>query len=182
MALWSALLTGYGAWLLFGSRRHWAAMALGTAFGVLGLMQLVGVASGGRDVFAPLAHLRGTVQEGLHFKRIKTVADLDAALAANAGKTAMLDFYADWCVSCKEMEKLTFVDARVKGALADTLLLQVDVTANDVHDKAMLKRFGLFGPPGIILFGRDGSEIARSRVIGFQDADQFTESLATLKR
>ena len=180
MALWAALLTGYGAFLLIGGKRHWAAMALGAAFGVLGLMQLVGVASGGRDALAPLAHLTGTAEQGLHFKRIKTVAELEAALAANSGKTAMLDFYADWCVSCKEMEKLTFVDPRVKAALSNTLLLQVDVTANDAHDKAMLKRFGLFGPPGIILFDGDGREIANSRVIGYQNADAFTVSLAKL--
>ena len=180
MALWAALLTGYGAFLLMKGKRHWAAMALGAAFGLLGLMQLAGVASGGRDALAPLAHLTGTAEQGLHFKRIKTVADLEAALAANSGKTAMLDFYADWCVSCKEMEKLTFVDPRVKAALSHTLLLQVDVTANDAHDKAMLKRFGLFGPPGIILFDGDGREIANSRVIGYQNADAFTVSLAKL--
>src|SRR5206468_5604894 len=135
------------------ARGHWAAMALGAAAVVFGATQLVGVASGGRDPFAPLAHLRGGAPEPkLAFARIKTVDQLDAALAATGGKTAMLDFYADWCVSCKEMEKLTFVDPAVKARLANTLLLQVDVTANDQDDRAMLKRFGLFGPPGIILF------------------------------
>jgi thiol:disulfide interchange protein DsbD len=150
---------------------------------VLGGMQLVGVASGGRDVFAPLAHLTGTTKQPLEFRRVKTVADLDAALAevaASGGKTAMLDFYADWCVSCKEMEKLTFVDPAVQAKLANTVLLQVDVTANDAHDKAMLKRFGLFGPPGIIFFDRNGREIPDSRVIGYQDARKFTASLARL--
>jgi thiol:disulfide interchange protein DsbD len=92
----------------------------------------------------------------------------------------MLDFYADWCVSCKEMEKLTFVDPAVKARLAGTVLLQVDVTANDADDKAMLKRFGLFGPPGIILFGRNGQEIPDSRVIGYQNAAKFAASLARL--
>jgi thiol:disulfide interchange protein DsbD len=181
MALWAALLTGYGAYLLLRGTRHWAAMALGAAFGVLGLIQLGGLATGGRDALAPLAHLRGGHPAGLAFQRIKTVAQLDAALAGNAGKTAMLDFYADWCVSCKEMEKLTFVDARVKAALAGTLLLQVDVTANDADDKALLKRFGLFGPPGIILFDRNGQELAGARVIGYQDAERFSASLAVLK-
>ena len=92
----------------------------------------------------------------------------------------MLDFYADWCVSCKEMEKLTFVDPNVRSKLANTMLLQVDVTANDDDDKAMLKRFGLFGPPGIILFDKQGKEIPNSRVIGFQDAAKFTASLSVL--
>ena len=182
MLLWAALLLGYGFYLLRHTR-HWAAMAFGAAFAVLGATQLVGLASGGRDAWAPLAHLGGAPQNhGLAFSRIKTVDQLDAALAANAGKTVMLDFYADWCVSCKEMEKFTFVDPAVQQKLADTVLLQVDVTANDADDKAMLKRFGLFGPPGIILFDGQGEEIADSRVIGFQNAEKFLNSLQRLAR
>jgi len=180
MLLWAALLLGYGFYLL-RQTRWWAAMAAGAAFALLGAMQLVGVASGGRDALAPLAHLSGTQQHGLTFARIKTVDDLDAALAANAGKTVMLDFYADWCVSCKEMEKFTFVDPAVQARLAETVLLQVDVTANDAEDKAMLKRFGLFGPPGIILFDKQGKEIADSRVIGYQNAEKFLNSLERLR-
>jgi thiol:disulfide interchange protein DsbD len=179
MLLWAALLLGYGFYLL-RQTRWWGAMAAGAAFALLGAMQLVGVASGGRDALAPLAHLSGTQQHGLTFARIKTVDDLDAALAANAGKTVMLDFYADWCVSCKEMEKFTFVDPKVQARLANTVLLQVDVTANDAADKAMLKRFGLFGPPGIILFDGEGKEIADSRVIGYQNAEKFLNSLQRL--
>ena len=180
MLLWAALLLGYGFYLLRHTR-HWAAMAFGAAFAVLGATQLVGLASGGRDAYAPLAHFGGAPQgHGLAFTRVKTVDQLDAALAANAGKTVMLDFYADWCVSCIEMEKFTFVDPAVQQKLADTVLLQVDVTANDADDKAMLKRFGLFGPPGIILFDGQGKEIADSRVIGFQDAEKFLGSLQRL--
>lgn len=180
MLLWAALLLGYGFYLLRHTR-HWAAMAFGAAFAVLGATQLVGLASGGRDAWAPLAHLGGVPQHhGLVFTRVKTVDQLDAALAANAGKTVMLDFYADWCVSCIEMEKFTFVDPAVQQKLADTVLLQVDVTANDADDKAMLKRFGLFGPPGIILFDGQGREIADSRVIGFQNAEKFLGSLQRL--
>jgi thiol:disulfide interchange protein DsbD len=180
MLLWAALLLGYGFYLL-RARGHWAAMALGAAVALLGALQLVGVASGGRDALAPLAHLRaGAAQPPLAFTRIKTVGQLDAALARTGGKTAMLDFYADWCVSCKEMEKLTFIDPAVKAKLANTVLLQVDVTANDADDKAMLKRFGLFGPPGIILFDSSGREIGDSRVIGYQDARKFLASLEKL--
>jgi thiol:disulfide interchange protein DsbD len=180
MILWAALLLGYGAYLL-SRRGHWAAIACGAAFGILGALQLVGAATGGRDPLAPLAHLTGTPKHALTFKRVKTVAELDAVLAANAGKTAMLDFYADWCVSCKEMEKLTFIDPAVQAKLANTMLLQVDVTANDAHDKAMLKRFGLFGPPGIIFFDRAGKEISDSRVIGYQNAAKFLNSLQKLE-
>ncbi|WLI89432.1 protein-disulfide reductase DsbD [Massilia sp. R2A-15] len=182
MALWAALLLGYGFYLLRPAR-FWGANALGAGLAVLGLLQLAGLASGGRDPLAPLAHLAagGAPAQGLKFTRIKTVAQLDAALAQNAGKTALLDFYADWCVSCKEMEKLTFVEPAVKAKLAQATLLQVDVTANDEADKEMLKRFGLFGPPGIILFDTRGQEIADSRVVGFQDAQKFVDSLARLK-
>jgi thiol:disulfide interchange protein DsbD len=180
---WTALFVGYGCYLLRATR-HWAAMALGVAFAVLGAVELVGVTSGGRDALAPLAHLGGggaAQQQRLAFKRIKTVAELDAVLAQTGGKTAMLDFYADWCVSCKEMEKLTFIDPGVQSRLAGTLLLQVDVTANDEDDKAMLKRFHLFGPPGIILFDRKGQEIPNSRIIGYQDTAKFSRSLASLQ-
>lgn len=181
MLLWAGLLLGYGFYLLKG-RGHWAGMALGAACAVLGATQLVGVASGGRDPLAPLAHFTGGAPAApLAFTRVKTVEQLDAALAQLGGKTAMLDFYADWCVSCKEMEKLTFVDPAVKARLGNTVLLQVDVTANDPADRAMLKRFGLFGPPGIILFGRDGREIPDSRVIGYQDTNKFLASLGKLQ-
>ncbi|NML63037.1 protein-disulfide reductase DsbD [Massilia sp. RP-1-19] len=177
---WTALFLGYGFYLL-RSTRHFAAMAVGAAFAILGAIQLAGVATGGRDALAPLAHLGvGGPQHGLTFKRIKTVEQLDAALANTGGKTVMLDFYADWCVSCKEMEKLTFVDERVQTKLDNTLLLQVDVTANDEADKAMLKRFTLFGPPAIILFDNKGQEIADSRVIGYQDPAKFLNSLGRL--
>ena len=92
----------------------------------------------------------------------------------------LLDFYADWCVSCKEMEKLTFVDPAVQKKLANTILLQVDVTENNEADKAMLQRFTLFGPPGIIMFNAAGQEIPDSRVIGFQDSEKFLRSLHKL--
>jgi thioredoxin:protein disulfide reductase len=181
MLLWTALLVGYGAWLLH-KKAGWISMAAGIVFAVLGAVQLVGVASGGRDALDPLARLRGGEPQevALAFKRIKSVNDLDAALANTGGKTVMLDFYADWCVSCKEMERLTFPKQEVKSKLANTLLLQADVTANDDADKALLKRFGLFGPPGIILFDRAGREIADSRVIGYQNADKFLTSLQKL--
>ena len=176
---WAALGIGYGMYLL-SRRGAWGGKSLGLVVALLGALQLVGVASGGRDALAPVAHLRGTQVAPLLFVRVKTVAQLDAALAQTAGKSAVLDFYADWCVSCKEMEKLTFVDPQVRAKLANSLLLQVDVTANDEDDKAMLKRFKLFGPPGIIMFDAQGREIADARVIGFQDAPKFLASLAKL--
>jgi thiol:disulfide interchange protein DsbD len=111
------------------------------------------------------------------FVRIDSVAELDAKLAS-PGKPVMLDFYADWCVSCKEMEHFTFSDPRVKQELDAMLLLQADVTANSAEHKALLKRFSLFGPPGIIFFDAQGREIKGLRVIGYQNAERFLKTLA----
>lgn len=111
------------------------------------------------------------------FVRVDSVAELDARLAA-PGKPVMLDFYADWCVSCKEMEAFTFGEPRVKAQLDRMLLLQVDVTANTAEHKALLKRFSLFGPPGIIFFDAQGREIKGLRVIGYQDAERFLKTLS----
>ena len=91
----------------------------------------------------------------------------------------MLDFYADWCVSCKEMERFTFSDPRVAAALKDTVLLKADVTGNTEAHQALLKRFGLFGPPGIVFFDAAGKEIASTRVVGFQPVEDFLATLAT---
>lgn len=177
---WAVLGIAYGMYLLNG-KGAWVAKSFGLAFAVLGALQLVGVASGGRDPLSPLSHLGGgQAAHEQSFVRVKTVAQLDAALAQLNGKTALLDFYADWCVSCKEMEKLTFTKPAVRDKMALSVLLQVDVTANDADDKAMLKRFQLFGPPGIIMFNPQGQEIPHSRVIGFQDAETFLASLSKL--
>jgi thiol:disulfide interchange protein DsbD len=110
------------------------------------------------------------------FVRVDSIAELDAKLVA-PGKLVMLDFYADWCVSCKEMEAFTFSDARVKARLDRMLLLQVDVTANTEEHKALLKRFSLFGPPGIVFFDAQGKELRGLRVIGYQNAERFLKSL-----
>lgn len=178
---WAALGIGYGAYLLWGKSSAWFAKAFGVVFMVCGVVQLVSGISGGRDVLAPLAHLGGAQQiSHTQFVRVKSVAELDAALAQTNGKPALLDFYADWCVSCKEMEKLTFTDPRVQARFGEMILLQIDVTANNADDKAMLKRFNLFGPPGIILFDGQGQEVPRGRVIGYQNADKFLQSLSVL--
>jgi len=174
---WAILLLAYAVYQLFFHRSGMFAKAVAVIFSLLGAVQLVGVATGGRDVFSPVAHLYGGSTEHVKFTRVRSNAELDAALAQSKGKTVMLDFYADWCVSCKEMEKLTFPETKVKAKLDNMLLLQVDVTANNADDKALLKRFGLFGPPGIIFFDAQGKEIPGQRVIGYQNADKFLQSL-----
>ncbi len=141
----------------------------------------IGAFAGSRDVLRPLSGLVGGGTGGTQqtrFTRVKNPAELDAKLQV-PGRPVMLDFYADWCVSCKEMEAFTFTDARVKAKMGQMLLLQADVTANSADDKALLKRFSLFGPPGIIFFDSQGREIEGLRVIGYQSADVF---LSTLNR
>jgi thiol:disulfide interchange protein DsbD len=115
----------------------------------------------------------------LPFKRVHSLAELDAAVAqARAdGRAVMLDFYADWCVSCIEMERDTFTDALVQSRLKGVVLLQADVTLNSADDRALMQRFGLFGPPGILFFNAQGEEQAGARVIGFQNAQAFLRSL-----
>ncbi len=180
MAAWAILLLAYASYQMFIHRGGAASKSFAAIFAVLGLMQLVGVVTGGRDVLAPIGHLYGDQVHGVTFVRIKSVAELDAALAQSKGKQTMLDFYADWCVSCKEMEKLTFTVPNVREKLDSILLLQVDVTANNTDDKELLKRFNLFGPPGIIFFNGRGQEILGGRVIGYQNAEKFSASLNRL--
>jgi thiol:disulfide interchange protein DsbD len=149
---------------------------------VAGIAYLVGAFSGSRDILQPLSGLRGGGAAGVQhaetpFQRVNNVAELDARIAAAAGRPVMLDFYADWCVSCKEMERFTFTDERVVTRFKDMVLLQADVTANNAEHAALLKRFRLFGPPGIVFFDRSGREIQGLRVIGFQNADRFVPVL-----
>jgi thiol:disulfide interchange protein DsbD len=189
LALWGALLIGAAVVALAGGA-HAPATAPGTllrksgaaVLALLGTLQLVGAASGGTDPLQPLGHLRGggaiAAAHGPTFATVRSVAELDAALRS-AGRPVMLDFYADWCVSCKEMERFTFTDPVVQAKLANALLLKADVTKNNDDDRALLKRFNLFGPPGTIFFAADGREMQGTRVIGFQKAEEF---LVTLQR
>jgi len=141
-------------------------------FGVMLLAVAVWIAW---PVISPI--VRGdAAAHGLKFENVNSIAELNARLSA-PGKPVLLDFYADWCVSCKEMEAFTFTDSRVKARMEGMLLLQADVTANTDEHKALLKRFSLFGPPGIIFFDARGAEIRGLRVIGYQKADRFLGAL-----
>jgi thiol:disulfide interchange protein DsbD len=167
------------AWVLWRLRprdaaAEWLARLAAVAAAVYGLSLLAGAALGGRDPLAPIPQLARPVKT-LEFRQIKGTAGLDKELAAAAltGRPVMLDFYADWCVSCKEMERYTFTDAGVQKALAGAVLLKADVTANDEADQALLKRFGIFGPPTIAFWGPDGTERAQFRVVGFMKAEEF---------
>ncbi len=166
---WSRLWKGLGVVLLIGG----LAILLGMLAGSRNLLQPLDVFKSGAGGVAMAAE-----QKGLAFEKVKDVAELDARLvAAKAdGRAVMLDFYADWCVSCKEMETFTFSDARVRARLRNVVLLKADVTANSEADKALLKRFNLFGPPGLVFWNSAGVQ-SDYKVIGFEKPDKFLASL-----
>lgn len=181
LGAWGTLAIGTAMFLraidpLPPNAHNWARFwkGIGMVLLLIGAALVIGAVGGSRDPLQPLGFLRSAASPGGHvaFERVKTVAELDARLAA-ADRPVMLDFYADWCVSCKEMEKFTFSDPQVAAQLRRMILLQVDVSANGEEDKALLKRFGLFGPPGILFFDRQGRERRNLRVVGYQPADRF---------
>jgi thioredoxin:protein disulfide reductase len=200
LALW-ALLVIVGGYYFGGFGRAGPGSAsgrlvtrgLGLAAIIWGVIMLVGAAAGGHD---PLQPLRGASLPGfggpaaahpaevLPFRKIASVDDLDRELAAAqaAGQPAMLDFYADWCVSCKEMEKYTFSVAEVQKDLSGFVLLKADVTANNEADQALFRRFGVYGPPTTAFFGAHGRECRPFRLVGYVKADDFRSHLARFAR
>jgi len=187
MLLWSALLVLSAIYMhaldalpsnASGWRKLWKGLGVMTL--LLGGAYLFGALSDARDIMRPLAALGGERADRtapLRFVRIKSLAELDARLAKTGGGAVMLDFYADWCVTCKEMERYTFTDAAVQTKLRGVVLLQADVTANSDEDRALLKRFGLFGPPAILFFDAHGREQSGRSVVGYQNAEEFLQAL-----
>jgi len=168
-------------WLLFSETPNdsftaWVLRTVGVAAGFYGVALIVSSALGGTDPLAPVSVLAGNHQHReLPFRMIKSVADLEreVAQAKLQGHTVLVDFYADWCTSCKEMDRYTFTDAAVQAALNDTVLLRANVTDNDREDQALLKHFGIFGPPTIAFYGVDGQERSNYRVVGYMKAAAF---------
>jgi thiol:disulfide interchange protein DsbD len=199
LALWALLVIvagyyfgGFGRPAPKGGPRPLARGA-GLAAIAWGIIMLIGAAAGGHDPLQPLQGItlpgalgnpQRSVARELPFRPVASVEDLDRELAAalTAGKPAMLDFYADWCVSCKEMEKYTFSDAEVRRDLAGFVLLKADVTANSAADQALLHRFGVYGPPTTAFFGVHGRECRGFRLVGFVPADAFREHLSRFAR
>ena len=187
MLLWAALLIFSAIYLhaldaLPHNANGWHKLlkGIGLLTLLLGVAYMIGALSGAHDILRPLGNIgRAEAQTPatLQFSRVKDIAELDQRLAQARGQTVMLDFYADWCVSCKEMERFTFTDAAVQAKLKPVLLLQADVTAYSETDQALLKRYGLFGPPAILFFDAQGKELGDFRVTGYQHAAQSLKSL-----
>lgn len=190
MLFWAALLIFSAIYLhaldpLSHNAHGWAKLgkSLGILSLLLGVAYLIGAMSGARDILRPLGNIVHSSAEApaiLNFSRIKNAAELDTRLTQAKGRTVMLDFYADWCVSCKEMDRLTFSDASVQAKLKNAVLLQADVTANNAEDKALLQRFQLFGPPATLFFDAQGKELADLRVTGYQNVTEFMNSLQNI--
>ena len=190
LALWAALafVSGYALMSAGGRESSGGADLVRRGVGALamvyGVLLLIGALAGRSDPLQPLAGLGpapGGIEDGhVTFKRVKTVADLEreVSAASAAGRPVMLDFYADWCVSCKEMERYTFTDPGVRAELSAAVLLQADVTANDAEDQALLQRFGILGPPTIVFFDASGRERHEYRVVGFKPAEAFRTHIA----
>jgi thiol:disulfide interchange protein DsbD len=197
MLLWGTLAIGCGVYLgalerieagASGWRRLWK--SLGVLLLLLGALEIIGAAAGGDYWLRPLAGLKARsgselvpgapAQEHAAFIRVKSLQELEQALAAagQGGRGAMLDFYADWCVECKRMERNTFPDPGVQALLARLQPLQADVTANDAVDQALMRAFGIIGPPAILFFDRNGNELKPFRLVGYFDPAEFSTHLA----
>src|SRR3984893_12312000 len=159
--LFGVMMLAVAAWML----------ARGVAAGLFGVVLRAGSALGGPDPLAPIPAFAARAHE-LPFRSIKSVADLDreVAQAKVQGRGVLVDFSADWCTSCREMERYTFTDPAVQAALSTMVLLRANVTQNDADDQALLKRFGIFGPPTIAFYGADGQEPTQYRVVGHMKA------------
>jgi len=191
LLLWAILTIGSAVYLgaLDAANTGWQKLSktLGLVVLTWGLFLLIAVASGGKSVLTPLAHLASIdssasskqSEQQLSFRKVSNIIELEKALAEakNQNKPAMLDFYADWCVSCKEMESFTFSDAQVQQRAQHVMLLKIDLTANTDEHQAVLKRFGLVGPPAILFFTPNGQEQRNLRVVGFMKAQPFAAQL-----
>ncbi|HEY8052541.1 MAG TPA: protein-disulfide reductase DsbD [Steroidobacteraceae bacterium] len=178
LLLWAVPALTLG-WLLWREARGraavlWAVRGAGVAAGLYGLVLVSGAALGGTDPLAPIPALASHARE-LPFRPVKSVAELTRLVgeAREHGQGVVVDFSADWCTSCKEMERYTFTDARVQAALSTAVLLRADVTANNADDQALLKHFNIIGPPTIAFYNKNGEERAQYRVVGYMKAEPF---------
>jgi thiol:disulfide interchange protein DsbD len=164
-----------------GWRRLWKSMGL--VLLLLGAIEIIGAASGEDNWMEPLESFNSGAQQvavdHVSFQRIKSLTDLEAAVArANqAGKPAMLDFFADWCVECIRMERNTFGEPEIQALFKKIQPLQADVTPNDEVDRALMAEFGIIGPPAILFFDRNGKELRGFRLVGYFEPEEFAVHL-----
>lgn len=188
MLLWAALLIVSSIYLhaldaLPENKTNWSKFwkGIGVIMLLFGVSLMIGALSGSKNPLQPFAAIHAVEakerNEGLVFKRFSQVTQLQDAIAAAKGQPVMLDFYADWCTACKEYEEITFQDKRVKNALANTVLLQLDVTGNTSEQQALMKQYGIFGPPAILFFDGNGQHRSSADVMGYQSPEKFLVSL-----
>jgi len=201
---WSVFMVVAGYWIFAlkgpsGTPAPAPVRAPGLIMIVYGIILLIGASAGATDPLQPLSArmvtapgepagsgpgpaakpAAGASESALSFETIKSVDDLNQRVmsASASGKPVLLDFYADWCTSCKEMERYTFTDPGVQEALKNAVLLRADVTANDAQDQALLQHFGIFGPPTIAFYDATGQEQRNFRVVGYMKAPEFASVL-----
>jgi thiol:disulfide interchange protein DsbD len=175
--LWAALFIGTGYYLL--QYKHFLARTLMTMILIYGVLTFIGAISGATNVLKPLEKLtlsasaskQGTTQK-LQWAYVKNITELEQAIA-NSNKPVMLDFWASWCVSCKELDPITFEDEQVIEKLKNFTLLKADVTQNNEEDKALQQRFKVFGPPALIFWDKNGQEINEAKIIGYKNPEDF---------
>jgi thiol:disulfide interchange protein DsbD len=194
MALWATLLIVTATYMgvlqpVAHGAPAWRTLirGLGLVLLIYGILLLVGVAAGGRDPWQPLRGVRLVATAASEipesgFRPVKTIAEVEQAVRAANGQPVLLDFYADWCVTCRELERETFTDPAVRATLAGITALRADVTANDDDDQALLRQFGIIGPPALLFFGPEGTERREYRMVGFVDAAQFNQQVQSLRR
>jgi thiol:disulfide interchange protein DsbD len=152
------------------------------------LALLMGVLGGSKSMARPLEFLKPQAVSSIiknqsrhvEFTKISSIKELDSLLEKNRGKKIMLDFYATWCTSCKELEEVTFADERVKAKMDDFVLIQADITQNTQVQKDLSKKYGVFGPPVILFFDERGKVLKSKTVVGFVEPDKFLESMDKL--
>ncbi|MDN5093830.1 protein-disulfide reductase DsbD [Aliarcobacter butzleri] len=177
MYLWALLLLGSAIYLKI--YQHILAQLITVVIFILGVILFVGAISGATNPLNPLekftsSKMTQVSDEKLIFKKVKNIQELELAIK-NSNKPVMLDFWASWCVSCKELEEITFQDEQVINKLQEFTLLKADVTENNDEDKALQKKFGVVGPPALIFWDKDKNEIQASRIIGYKNPKDFLE-------
>jgi thiol:disulfide interchange protein DsbD len=188
--LYSMLGLGFAIYLGALDREgHIFRRSIATVLFIYSLTLFMSVLAGAPSMTKPLGFLKAqslvstaatTVSKEVKFTKVTSLDELNALLAKNKGKKILLDFAADWCTACKELEEVTFADPRVREKMSEFVLIRADVTKNGAKEKALSKKYGVFGPPAILFFNKDGKLMRAKTIIGFVEPDEFLAHLGTL--